>query len=796
MTLFLAGSIAGTHTFEDDGTVGNNRSRIRDPNGVTFAFDHPGDELFFAAQTTGVSLIVDLADSLGSARFKAGESGYARLSSVEIRNLLTSGTVTLDADHMTGGSGTDWYIVRNASDMVVEQAGGAADQVYSYVNWTLGAGQQVEFLATYNQTTNEPINLTGNELIQTIYGNAGNNSLDSGGGSDALVGLDGNDKYYVRQGYERIFETGAGGSLDQVFAYVDYRLTAGAAIDDLSAADPTATTPLYLIGNEFTQNIYGNRGDNTLDGGGGGDVLSGSGGADTYIIRNALDRIIEGLSGSSNDRALTHVSYTLPAAVGIEVLAVADPGSTDPINLTGNEYNEALIGNAGANWLDTKIGPDWMTGGAGADVFAFTSTFGGGTDQILDFEVGIDKIYIGGVTITSDNFRIGFGAQDADDRFYYMPTSHPNSSAPGGTLVYDDDGNGPHSGTRVAVLQGAPHISGNDMYGFVGDPGLWLNGTANSETLSGAGGQDYLDGAAGNDTLNGGAGSDYLDGGAGNDAMYGGTGDNDWFVVRDAGDQVFEAAGEGAADTVTVGVNWTLTAGQHVEFVKAGLVNTTTPFTITGNELSQRITGMSGNDILDGGGGGDILDGGGGGADTYIIRNAADQVVEPNYGGSGDKVLAAVTWTLSNGVFIEELATIDASATAAINLTGNDLATRITGNAGANRIDGKIGADTLGGGGGADTFAFTAALGGGVHTILDFETGIDKIAFGGVTPAQLLAGAFHEGTAAHDADDRIIYHQPSGALFYDGDGIGGLAQIQFATLQGSPVLTANDFAMI
>ena len=81
--------------------------------------------------------------------------------------------------------------------------------------------------------------------------------------------------------------------------------------------------------------------------------------------------------------------------------------------------------------------------------------------------------------------------------------------------------------------------------------------------------------------------------------------------------------------------------------------------------------------------------------------------------------------------------------------------------------------------GGADTFAFTTALGGGnVDMLADFVAADDTIAlddavFAGIgAPGALNANAFVVGSAAADADDRIIYNQATGQLFYDADGNG------------------------
>jgi len=102
---------------------------------------------------------------------------------------------------------------------------------------------------------------------------------------------------------------------------------------------------------------------------------------------------------------------------------------------------------------------------------------------------------------------------------------------------------------------------------------------------------------------------------------------------------------------------------------------------------------------------------------------------------------------------------------------------------------------------GNDRFYFTTAPGStNIDRITDFAHGHDKLVlengiFHGLSTASL-AAAFHPGTHAADADDHIIYNRATGALFFDVDGLGGHAQVEFAVLSNKPLLTAGDFAVI
>jgi Ca2+-binding RTX toxin-like protein len=301
-------------------------------------------------------------------------------------------------------------------------------------------------------------------------------------------------------------------------------------------------------------------------------------------------------------------------------------------------------------------------------------------------------------------------------------------------------------------------------------------------------------------TIIGTAGVNALIGGRGNDVMAGGAG-GDFYRVEDAGDVILENVG-GGVDAAYVALalsGYTLNAGAEVEMLSAIAPSSTAAFDLNGNEFGQTIIGTAGVNVLIGGGGNDVL-AGGLGNDIYRVEEAGDAIVE--FAGEGnDAVYAVGSYTLASGYEIEVLAAITPASTAALNLTGNNFGNTIFGSDGANVIDGKGGNDALAGYGGADVFAFTTALGGSnVDSVFGFVAGSDKIGLDDAVftaiGATLNANAFVVGSAAADADDRIIYNSTTGQLFYDADGNGGGAAIQFATLQGAPTLTVSDFQMI
>ncbi len=239
---------------------------------------------------------------------------------------------------------------------------------------------------------------------------------------------------------------------------------------------------------------------------------------------------------------------------------------------------------------------------------------------------------------------------------------------------------------------------------------------------------------------------------------------------------------------------------------------------LTGNEADNVLTGGNGNDSLTGNGGNDSLIGNGGadrmtggaGNDIYSVSSSGDKVIEAA-GGGVDTVRSAIDYRLGDtvenlvltGTAVEGWGNKDANSltgNAAANLlvggAGND---RIAGDAGNDRIGGGTGKDVLDGGAGRDTFFFDASAGSAnADTILAFSAPDDTLFLDRRVFTKLAAGAlgpdaFRSGTAAADADDRIVYDQATGKIFYDKDGAGGAAGLLFATVDPGTALTHADF---
>jgi Ca2+-binding RTX toxin-like protein len=121
-------------------------------------------------------------------------------------------------------------------------------------------------------------------------------------------------------------------------------------------------------------------------------------------------------------------------------------------------------------------------------------------------------------------------------------------------------------------------------------------------------------------------------------------------------------------------------------------------------------------------------------------------------------------------------------------LTGGDGNDMLGGFDANDTLQGGGGQDILYGGYGMDTFVFDTALDpSNVDTLQDFAGADDTIAldsaiFIALGAGDLAATAFQAttGNVAQDADVRILFDTASGGLYYDADGSGAAAAVQFA----------------
>jgi predicted extracellular nuclease len=511
----------------------------------------------------------------------------------------------------------------------------------------------------------------------------------------------------------------------------------------LSDHDPAVSSYNFR---ELAETLTGTAGDDVINGFGGDDRIFGLGGNDTLIGGTGADTMT---GGSGND------FYLVDNAADVIVEGTGE-GAFD-IVFTTVSYTLGAAVEAEAFAVN-----DLSSTGA-------LNLTGNGFSQVIYGNAGANLIVGGG----GEDTMIGLGGNDT-----YLVDSVSD-------IIVDRAGEGAFDSVYTTVSFALAADAEIEVFA-VNDLS-----TTNAVTMVGNGFSQVIYGNAG---------ANLIVGGGGEDTMIG-LGGNDTYLVDSVSDIIVDRAGEGAFDSVYTTINYALGANVEIELFSANDQNGTGALNLTGNGFSQIIVGNAGANVLIGGGGDDTLYGLAGN-DTYLVDSQSDAIVD-GAGQGTDALYTLSSYALGANAEIELFSANDQAGMGALNLSGNGFSQIIIGNAGANVIDGGAGADTLYGLGGADSFAFTTALGGNnVDAIADFVSGTDRILLGDAVFTALGAhgvlnpNAFFAGTAAHDADDRIIYDAATGNLYYDADGNGAGAQVLFATLQTHPAITASDFQVI
>ena len=338
--------------------------------------------------------------------------------------------------------------------------------------------------------------------------------------------------------------------------------------------------------------IFGNALDNTITGGKGNDTFSGGDGADTFIMSGGKDVIID-YSSEDVIQVTKNVSATFKGndviftvdknnsltvkdgAKGQTITLVDEQGETisantyyadrmvdddsvilganfkgktfkpednirkvdgsalkGKLNLTGNDFDDTLIGGNGADTLNGGAGNDELTGGGGKNIFVYT----GGADTITDYKSGKDKISIAsglsiqGVEKVEDGgFMVEFGedtslqidniTRTTKVSLVTTTTVKDKSKAVIATVYFDEgrifDKPTDIASTKVTVMGGEADFSDDGNYKKLKTitaaenlDGLEIYGNKNANSIVGSAGDDSLWGGDGNDTLCGGDGED------------------------------------------------------------------------------------------------------------------------------------------------------------------------------------------------------------------------------------------------------------------------------------------------
>src|SRR5262245_6874124 len=184
-----------------------------------------------------------------------------------------------------------------------------------------------------------------------------------------------------------------------------------------------------LVGTADFDIISGGAGDDVIDGGAGSDKMAGQDGNDTFRGGAGADYMDGGAGVDTVDYGASAAAVAVNLNTG--TVSGGDAAGDTLVNienLTGSQYNDTLVGNAGANSLAGGAGNDRLVGGEGADVlfggpgsdqlsgglhndtfvfFTQAYSFPAAADVITDFQVSVDvlefhQVHWGGVDSLDD----------------------------------------------------------------------------------------------------------------------------------------------------------------------------------------------------------------------------------------------------------------------------------------------------------------------------------------------------------------------------------------------------------
>ena len=389
-------SVSGTVSItENDGVLTSGEVGTLSIDGVPQSVDYEGVASFNEDSLIGGVLGI-LLGSTNAAVFTSATGEvylYAPDGFPALAGVAT--TITLDdtasyslAPSTAGVDGTSGDDV-----MEVGYTDADGDQITDYDPGFLGIGYQSGEDTIYGYAGNDSINAGSGD--DTVYGGSGNDTLLGAAGNDVLYGDEGNDSIDGGSGNDLIY---GGADVDTITGGLGRDTVYGGDGNDtwLAGSSDSGTDFVYLEGGDDVAEVGYYNPDDGLE------VLDGGDGNDTIALDGtAVDAFDLGIT-LNDDGTATNIGFTT------QVLNFENVRGNSGANaITGNLLDNELIGAGGQDTLSGGGGSDTLDGGADNDTLD-----GGDGDDILTGGGGADS-QTGGAG--NDTFIIGSAADANGD---------------------------------------------------------------------------------------------------------------------------------------------------------------------------------------------------------------------------------------------------------------------------------------------------------------------------------------------------------------------------------------------
>jgi Ca2+-binding RTX toxin-like protein len=253
-----------------------------------------------------------------------------------------------------------------------------------------------------------------------VWGHGGADDLAGGARDDVIIGGRGGDRLWGDRGNDRLIgdtgnDTGYGSvDDDAIYGGEGNDWMSGGKNDD-SVFGGKDNDELHgntgndaLAGGSGDDAVYGEAGNDVLFGGMGNDAVSGGSGDDFVMVSSGADTLRGGADFDTLDFSRMLGQLDLNLAKGTYAVGSGNAWNTGTVNgfehvilndagsrVMGSDSHATVFeGGDGADWIRSKLGADVITGGGGADTFAYLKkdTADGSVDTIIDFEVGVDQL--------------------------------------------------------------------------------------------------------------------------------------------------------------------------------------------------------------------------------------------------------------------------------------------------------------------------------------------------------------------------------------------------------------------